>query len=97
MMLIAKVAAPMACFLELSSRLVLRLLGAHRTPAQTVTKEEVKAVVAEGVTAGALKLEEKEMISGVMRLADWRVQAIMTPRQDVAWLDLDEGDEAIGQ
>lgn len=97
MTLLAKVAAPIAYFLELSSRLVLRLLGAHRTPEQTVTEEEVKAVVAEGVTAGALKLEEKEMISGVMRLADWRVQAIMTPRQDVAWLDLDEGDEAIGQ
>ncbi len=97
MTFLAKVAAPIAYFLELSSRLVLRLLGAHRTPEQSVTEEEVKAVVAEGVTAGALKLEEKEMISGVMRLADWRVQAIMTPRQDVAWLDLDEGDEAIGQ
>lgn len=97
MTLLAKVAAPIAYFLELSSRLVLRLLGAHRTPEQTVTEEEVKAVIAEGVTAGALKLEEKEMISGVMRLADWRVQAIMTSRQDVAWLDLDEGDDAIGQ
>ena len=57
----------------------------------------MKAVVAEGVTAGALRGEEKEMISGVMGLADWRMQAIMTPRQDVAWLDLDEGDDAIGQ
>ncbi len=53
MMLLAKVAAPIAYFLELSSRLVLRLLGAHRTPEQTVTEEEVKAVVTEGVTAGA--------------------------------------------
>ncbi|OOO02833.1 MAG: Magnesium and cobalt efflux protein CorC [Chromatiales bacterium USCg_Taylor] len=97
MMFLAKVAAPIVYFLELSSRLVLRLLGARRTPEQTVTEEEVKAVVAEGVTAGALKREEKEMISGVMRLADWPVQAIMTPRQEVVWLDLDEGDEAIAR
>jgi hypothetical protein len=66
-------------------------------PEQTVTEEEVKAVVAEGVTIGMLKPEEKEMISGIMRLADWRVEAIMTPRQEVAWLDLDGGDEAIGR
>jgi len=97
MTFLAKVAAPIAYCLELSSRLVLRLLGAHRTLEQTVTEAEVKAVVAEGVTAGALKPEEKEMISGVMRLADWRVQAIMTPRHDVAWLDLDEGDEVMGR
>lgn len=43
--------------------------------------EEVKAVVAEGVTTGAITPEEKEMISGVMRLADWRVQAMMTRLQ----------------
>ena len=97
MTFLAKVAAPIVYFLELSSRLVLRLLGAHRTPEQTVTDEEVKAVVAEGVTTGAITPEEKEMISGVMRLADWRVQAIMTRRHDVAWLDLDEGDEVIGR
>jgi magnesium and cobalt exporter, CNNM family len=96
MTFVAKAAAPIVYFLELSSSLVLRLLGAHRTPEQIVTEEEVKAVVAEGVTIGTLKPEEKEMISGVMRLADWRVEAIMTPRQ-VAWLDLDGGDEAIGR
>ncbi|MGH8645469.1 MAG: hemolysin family protein [Gammaproteobacteria bacterium] len=96
MTFLAKGVAPIVHFLESSSTVVLRLLGAHRTPEQTVTEEEVKAVVAEGVTTGTLKPEEKEMISGVMRLADWRVQAIMTPRQEVVWLDLDEGDEAIG-
>ncbi|MGH8470541.1 MAG: hypothetical protein ACREVY_16715 [Gammaproteobacteria bacterium] len=41
----------------------------------------MKAVVAEGVTTGAITPEEKEMISGVMRLADWRVQAMMTRLQ----------------
>lgn len=97
MTFLAKVAAPIVYFLELSSRWVLRRLGAHRTPEQTVTEEEVRAVVAEGVTTGAITPEEKEMISGVMRLADWRVQAIMTRRHDVAWLDLDEGDEVIGR
>jgi putative hemolysin len=95
MIFLGKVAAPMAYFLELSSTLVLRLLGAQGTSEQTVTEEEVKAVVAEGVSAGTLRPEEKEMISGVMRLADWRVLAMMTPRSEIVYLDLDEGDDTI--
>ncbi|MGH8478934.1 MAG: hemolysin family protein [Gammaproteobacteria bacterium] len=95
MIVLGKIAAPMVYFLGLSSTLVLRLLGAQGTSGQTVTEDEIKAVVAEGVSAGTLKFEEKEMISGVMRLADWRALAIMTPRSDVAYIDLDEGDDAI--
>jgi putative hemolysin len=55
----------------------------------------VKEVIAEGVNAGVLKLAEQEMISGVMRLADWRVQSIMTPRREIVWIDLEESSEDI--
>ena len=39
---------------------------------QSVTEEEVKAVVAEGAQAGALEHEERYMIERVLRLADSR-------------------------
>jgi putative hemolysin len=52
-----------------------------------VTEEEVKAVVAEGVEAGALEHEERHMIERVLRLADKPVRAIMTPRTEIAWID----------
>jgi magnesium and cobalt exporter, CNNM family len=35
------------------------------------------------------------MIKGVMRLGDWRVRAIMTPRPDIAWIDLEADDQEI--
>ncbi len=95
MAFLAKAASPIVYLLQSSCTLVLRLLGAHHTPEQTVTDEEVKAVVAEGVTAGTLKPAEKEMITSIMRLADWRVQEMMTRHEDIVWLDLGEGEEAI--
>jgi putative hemolysin len=95
MALLAKVGIPLVYFLELSTAAVLRLLGQHRVPEQTVTEEEVKEVIAEGVTSGVLKPVEQEMISGVMRLADWRVQAIMTPRREIVWIDLEDSAEDI--
>ena len=35
---------------------------------------------------------ERHMVGGVLSLAERRVDSIMTPRSDVAWLDLDEPD-----
>ncbi len=48
-------------------------------------------LIAEGTRAGIFAPREREMIEGVLRLADRSVRAIMTPRPDVAWLDLADG------
>ena len=45
-------------------------------------------LVAEGTRAGVFMPKEREMIEGVLRLADRTARAIMTPRTEVAWLDV---------
>ena len=89
LVLLAKFAAPAVFLLDLSSRLCLRLLGSERSPEQAVTEEEIKMLVAEATDAGVVEQVEKEMIAGVMRLGDRPVRAIMTPRHEVDWIDLD--------
>jgi putative hemolysin len=84
---LAKYTAPVVWVLSRSSSLVLRIFGAHMPQDQSVTEEEVKAVVAEGAQTGALEHEERHMIERVLRLADKPVRALMTPRNDVAWID----------
>ena len=85
--MLARFTSPFIWFMSQSSALILRLFGAHVPTDQSVTEEEVKAVVAEGVTAGALEASERQMIERVLRLADRPVRALMTPRPEVAWLD----------
>ena len=87
MTVLARVTGPIVWVLSRSSNLVLKLFGAYTPVEQSVTEEEVKAVVAEGAEAGALEHEERHMIERVLRLADKPVRALMTPRNDVAWLD----------
>jgi putative hemolysin len=79
--------APVVTVLAASSGLVLRLFGAHRAAPQTVTEEELKAILAEGEETGVLESEERDMIERVLRLADKPVRAIMTPRTEIAWID----------
>jgi putative hemolysin len=45
-------------------------------------------LVAEGTRSGVFMPKEREMIEGVLRLADRTARAIMTPRSEVAWLDV---------
>jgi putative hemolysin len=83
----ARVSSPVVWLLDHSSRAVLRLFGLHRTPRQTVTEEELKALLIEGAQAGVLEIEERDMIERLLRLADKPVRAIMTPRTEIAWID----------
>jgi putative hemolysin len=84
---LSRLSAPLVWLLGRSSELVMRALGVSRPIDQSVTEEEVKAVVAEGAEAGALETEERHMIERVLRLADKPVRALMTPRTELAWLD----------
>ncbi len=92
---LARYSAPVVWVLGKSSALVLGLFGPPPPPEQSVTEEEVKAVVAEGAQAGALVTEERHMIERVLRLADKPVRALMTPRNDLAWLDRSDPPEEI--
>ncbi len=84
---LARVAAPVVWLLGSSSAMVMRSLGYGRALRETVTEEELKALLAEGTAAGVLEAEERNMIERVLRLADKPVRAIMTPRTELAWID----------
>lgn len=95
MMMMSKAAAPAVFVLDASTRLVLRLLGSKEESEQAVTDEEIKALVAEAESAGVVEPEERQMIAGVMRLGDRPVRAVMTPRRDIDWIDLNDDEATI--
>jgi putative hemolysin len=88
--LVSRLSAPAVWLLDRSSRFVLRLLGGATQPAETVTEEEVRMLIAEGTRTGVFQRQEQDMIGRVLRLADRPVRAIMTPRVELVWLDVDD-------
>ena len=95
MTLVAKITLPMVWLLDASGRLVLTLLGQRHAREESVTEEEIKALVAEAESSGVLEPGEKEMIAGVLRLGDRNVKVVMTPRHDVDAIRLDDDEAAI--
>ncbi|KAB0675813.1 hemolysin family protein [Aureimonas leprariae] len=83
---LAKVGAPVVWLLSISTVAVSKLLGASTEESNMVTEEDVKAMIAEGTQSGVFEEKEREMLEGVLRIADRNVRSIMVPRPDADWL-----------
>lgn len=95
MSFLSRIGAPLVFLLDISGKAVLALLGQKGESEERVTEEEVRTIIAEAETAGVLERDEREMISGVMRLADRSARALMTPRREVEVIDLSDTAEEI--
>ncbi|HEX6957138.1 MAG TPA: hemolysin family protein [Ferrovibrio sp.] len=86
---LAGIAGPLVLLLDKSSQLVLRLTGGHGVARGAVSEEEIRQLVAEAESAGTVEPAERKMIAAVMKLGDRSVRAVMTPRRELDWIDLD--------
>jgi putative hemolysin len=93
--LVARAAAPVIWLLNASTRLLLRLLRLRPRVERALTEDDIHYLVAEGARLGVIHAVERDMIEGVLDLADSPVRTIMTPRPRVQWLDLNSPKEQI--
>jgi putative hemolysin len=93
----SRAAGPAVWMLDSSTRIVFRLLGLDVHAQNAVSDEEIRTLIAEAETAGVIEKSERQMISGVMRLADRAVVGLMTNRTDVDWIDVSATDDEIRQ
>lgn len=94
---VVMIARPMVWLLEITTAAVLALLRVKTDKRSGVTEEEVKLAIAEGTESGVIDEVEEEMIHGVLALADRSVEAVLTPRTDVYWIDLDDEPDRIAR
>ncbi|MDH7803420.1 MULTISPECIES: TerC family protein [unclassified Rhizobium] len=73
---------------ERTSDAILRLLGG-RVGEQQSLGETADVIAAQAARSDLFKSEEKDMIRGVLTLAERPVVSIMTPRTEIDWLDVD--------
>ena len=88
----ATVGAPIEWFLSASTDLILKLLPVGARPV-AVTDEEIAFLLREGVAAGNIPQAETAIVEMALRLGDRRISAVMTPRTQVEFLDVEDTDE----
>jgi putative hemolysin len=90
MHVVSRAGAPVVWLLQRSTEALLRLMPSGGGKQGEVTDDDVRALATEGMQTGALHKHEAEMIDSVLRLADRSISAIMVPRGDILWLDINE-------
>jgi len=85
---ISVLTAPLVWLLDRTSALIFHLLGLDRESESHVTAEELHLIVAEASKSGVIAEGERQIISGVVRLADRPVREVMTPRTEIEWIDI---------
>lgn len=87
---LSRVMGPFVRVLTVSTDFTLRVLGLHNKKEEAVTEEEITGMLREGTEAGLFEKTEHEIVSRALRLDDQRVAALMTPRMDVHFIDLND-------
>ena len=87
---LSRAMGPFVRVLTVSTDFTLRLFGLHHKKEEAVTEEEITGMLREGTEAGLFEKTEHEIVSRALRLDDQRIAALMTPRMDVHFIDLDD-------
>ena len=86
---------PLTRLLSGSTNLGIRLLRVDLTTEPSITEEDVKGFIEEGRQTGVFDQAEQEMVDGVFRLSERRIDALMTPHTELEWINLEDSPEEI--
>lgn len=94
---ISNLSKPLFKILDWSTELGIKILGIKVSDEPTISEEEIRMLIAEGRTMGIFNKAEQDYVGGVFRFTERRVDALMTPRRDIDWIDLDDPREMMVQ
>ena len=90
MVILSKICKPISFILAKSSRFLLWLMRVENRDKDIVTEEEIELMIQEGREDGTIEQEEEDIIKRVFKLDDQKVESIMTPRNEIIWIDLED-------
>jgi putative hemolysin len=94
MEMLATVGRPLVKLLSVSTDTIVRLLGVRKTDGSGVSNDEIRLLLRQGTEEGVFAPGEQLMVSNVLNLDERRVAAVLTPRSEVAYLDVSQTAEA---
>ena len=93
MVVLSKISKPVSFILAKSSSFLLWILRIENRNDNLVTEEEIELMIKEGIEDGTIEQEEENIIKRVFKLDDQKVESIMTPRNEIIWIDLEDSKE----
>lgn len=90
---LSRFTSPIVTFLNVCSDALLKLIGIRFKEEPSVSEEEVRTLIEQGLHTGVFHSGEKRMVEGVFRLDEINAADLMTPKARIVWLNIDDGNE----
>jgi magnesium and cobalt exporter, CNNM family len=87
---LSRIGAPIVTILSWSTDALLKLFRLQASKEPAVTEDDVRGLLRQGAQTGVFEPAEQQIVERVFQFADRRVSAIMTPRSDIVWLDIND-------
>jgi putative hemolysin len=84
------IGSPFVWILTVSTNGLMKLFDISPTMTSKVTEEEIKAILQEGTEEGEIQEVEHDIVERVFNLSDRDVNTLMTHRNDLIWLDIED-------
>ncbi len=95
MFVLSTITKPFVWFLTKTSDLIIKVLGVKASSDDQVTEEEIKALIQQGTNTGEIDEIEQDIVERVFHLGDRKIGSLMTHRDDIIWLDVNETEDKI--
>ncbi len=89
---LSRLMTPFVKVLSLTTELIFGLMGMRQPRDEAPTQQEITGMLKEGTDAGVLDKTEYDIVRRALRFDDQRLSGLMTPRDDLRFIDL--GDDA---
>jgi len=87
---LSRLCAPVVALISGSTRVLMGALRLRPSEEPPVTEEEIKVMMEQGTEAGVFEEAEHDIVKSIFKLGDRAVSALMRPRREVVWLDIDD-------
>lgn len=88
--LLRRVLYPLVAIAEFSGSVVMRFAPLKESTSEQLTEDEIRVILERGAEAGVLDPAESRILTKAFRFGDKPAAALMTPRNDVIWLDIND-------
>lgn len=92
---VTKTTYPIVHLLSISTKVFIKILRIKVGDNPPVTEEELKMLIDQGATFGSIEKKEGELLKRVFKFGDRKANAIMTQRNNVVWIDINERIETV--
>ncbi|MCF6405574.1 hemolysin family protein [Chitinophaga filiformis] len=87
---VSMITYPFIWLLTIFTNMLVNIFNLKPNTDNNVTEEEIKALISEGTTTGAIEETEQEIIERVFHLGDRNITSLMTHRTDIVYLDIND-------